>query len=77
MTQLILNPRFEQRMISPFLGSKGDDTVAASDLQDISYETLHELGTIEVEYDEDLCKVKSDDAVVGMSSQIMYLMAMQ
>lgn len=37
-------------------------------MQDISYETLHELDTIEVEYDENSCQVKSDDAVIGMSS---------
>ena len=50
------------------LGAEGDYTVGASYLQDISYETLHELGTIKVECDEDLCQVKSDDAIVGMSS---------
>jgi hypothetical protein len=67
MTQLIFNPRFEQSMISLFQREKCEDTIAASYLWDISYEILHELGTIKEEVDENSCPTKLDDAYFGMS----------
>ena len=56
-------------MISLLRRGKCDDTVVATDVRDISYETPHELGSVVVECDKNSCQVESDDAFVGMSFQ--------